>query len=128
MDSSEKAENRQQEITRISRGVKCLAGELDAHVLCLCQLNRASESENRRPRSSDLRESGAIEQDADVVMLLHREDVLNRSNPEWFNDPANAAKIGTADLILAKQRNGPCGVVSLLADDSRVRFMNPNYS
>ena len=125
MNDTGKQENRQQEITRISRGIKILAGELNTHILCLSQLNRASESENRRPRTSDLRESGSIEQDADNVMLLHREDVMNRSNPDWANE--NPQKIGLAELILAKQRNGPCGVIRLVAQDNCVRFCNPAY-
>lgn len=122
MDASEKSENRQQEITRISRGIKTIAKELDVAILCLSQLNRASETEQRRPRSSDLRESGAIEQDADVVLLLHREDFMHRAEPEWLN--ANPQLINVAEVIIAKQRSGPCGVVKLTARPSITRFEN----
>lgn len=117
MDASERAENRQQEITKISRGIKTLAGELDVPILCLSQLNRSSETEGRRPRSSDLRESGAIEQDADAVLLLHREDVMNRGNPDWIVN-------NRAELILSKQRNGPCGVCNLIVMPETTRFGN----
>ncbi len=115
MDANDKAENRQQEITRISRGIKTLANELDVPILCLSQLNRASETEQRRPRSSDLRESGAIEQDADAVLLLHRQDVLKRGEEGYQED-------NRAQLILSKQRNGPCGTVELAVNPRTTRF------
>ncbi len=100
-------ESRQQEVSEISRGVKALARELRVPVLCLSQLNRASENrESHRPRMSDLRESGSIEQDADVVMLLHREDYYHQGDRE--HEPTELA-----DIILAKQRNGPTGVITL---------------
>ncbi len=126
MDAGEKAENRQQEITRISRGIKTLAGELGVHVMCLSQLNRASATENRRPRPSDLRESGSIEQDADVVMLLHREEVANREDPSWAAN--NPQLVNVAELIIAKQRNGPCGVITLTVDPKATRFLNHAYA
>ncbi len=100
-------ESRQQEVSEISRGVKALARELRVPVICLSQLNRAAESrESHRPRMSDLRESGSIEQDADVVMLLHREDYYHQGDREY--EPTDMA-----ELIVAKQRNGPTGVITL---------------
>jgi len=122
MEAPGKAENRQQEIATISRGIKALARELDIPVLCLSQLNRASESENRLPRTSDLRESGSIEQDADVVMLLHREAVMHRGDQEWID--ANPDKINEAQIIIAKQRNGPCDTIKLTFISSQTRFVN----
>ena len=114
-------ESRQVEVSAISRGIKALARELNVPVVCLSQLNRASEQrEGNRPRMSDLRESGSIEQDADVVMLLHREDYYHVGNPEWAEE--NPDKVGTAELIIAKQRNGPTDVVRLTWDASTTRF------
>ena len=118
------AENRQQEISTISRGIKALARELMVPVVCLSQLNRASESEQRLPRTSDLRESGSIEQDADVVMLLHREAVMHRGDQEWAD--ANPDKLNEALLIIAKQRNGPCDNVRLTFLSANTRFTNFN--
>ncbi len=114
-------ESRQVEVSAISRGIKALARELDIPVICLSQLNRASEQrEGNRPRMSDLRESGSIEQDADVVMLLHREDYYHVANEDWAAN--NPEKIGTAELIIAKQRNGPTDVVRLTWDAETTRF------
>ena len=108
------AENRVQEITTISSGLKAMARELDVPVLAVAQLNRSAEvREGHRPRMSDLRESGALEQDADVVLLLHR--------PDYYNAEDEA---GTAELIVAKQRNGPTGDVKLQFDKARTRFNN----
>ncbi|NNM87802.1 MAG: replicative DNA helicase, partial [Phycisphaerae bacterium] len=120
-------ENRQQQISSINRGIKALARELNCPVICLSQLNRASESENRLPRTSDLRESGSIEQDADVVMLLHREAVMHRGDQDWIE--ANPDKLNEAQLIIAKQRNGPCDTVKLtfLAANTRFVTWNPGY-
>jgi len=113
-----RVESRQQEITTISRYLKGLARELDVPVMVLSQLNRSPEGrEGHRPRMSDLRESGSIEQDADVVMLLHREDYYKR-NDEGY-DPDN-----TAELIIAKQRNGPTGSVKLIFREKITRFEN----
>ncbi len=118
-------ESRQVEVSAISRGIKALARELDIPIVCLSQLNRASEQrEGNRPRMSDLRESGSIEQDADVVMLLHREDYYHQGNEAWFNDPENQDKVGVAEVIIAKQRNGPTGVVKLTWDSKTTRFRN----
>jgi replicative DNA helicase len=114
-------ESRQVEVSAISRGLKALARELDIPIVCLSQLNRASEQrEGNRPRMSDLRESGSIEQDADVVMLLHREDYYHAGNEEWAAN--NPDKVGTAELIIAKQRNGPTDVVRLTWDTETTRF------
>lgn len=114
-------ESRQVEVSTISRQIKALARELSVPVICLSQLNRASEQrQGNRPRMSDLRESGSIEQDADVVMLLHREDYYHTGDQAWLAE--NQDKQGVAEIIIAKQRNGPTGVVNLLWDDSITRF------
>jgi len=108
------AENRQQEIAIISRGLKALGRELNIPIVALAQLNRSPEGrEGHRPRMSDLRESGAIEQDADVVMLLHR--------PSYY-DPNDQP--GVAEVIIAKQRNGPTGTIKLHFDERSTRFDN----
>ncbi|MCL2648298.1 MAG: replicative DNA helicase [Phycisphaerales bacterium] len=124
MEAPGRSENRQQEIATLSRGIKALARELNVPVLCLSQLNRASESEQRLPRTSDLRESGSIEQDADVVMLLHREAVMHRGDQEWMD--ANPDKINEAQIIIAKQRNGPCDTIKLTFLSGQTRFVNYN--
>jgi replicative DNA helicase len=115
-------ESRQQEISSISRSIKALARELDVPVICLSQLNRESEKDKRLPRTSDLRESGSIEQDADVVMLLHRESVLHRGDEDWAME--NPDKLNEAKLIIAKQRNGPCDTVTLTFLSESTRFVN----
>ena len=118
MYASTKVESRQQEIATISRYLKGLARELNIPVVVLSQLNRAPEGrEGHRPRMSDLRESGSIEQDADVVMLLHREDYYHQGEGEEEYQRNN-----TAELIIAKQRNGPTGVVPLRFWERFTRF------
>ncbi|KPK74838.1 MAG: hypothetical protein AMJ79_13005 [Phycisphaerae bacterium SM23_30] len=109
------SESRQQEVSTISRHIKALARELNIPVLVMSQLNRSPEGrEGHRPRMSDLRESGAIEQDADVVILLHREDYYH-SEPDY-------KRTNTAELIIAKQRNGPTGRVDLYWNAQLTRF------
>ena len=108
-------DNREQEISMISRSLKALAKELDVPVIALSQLNRQVESRaDKRPMLSDLRESGAIEQDADMVILLHREDLYERESP----------RAGEADLIVAKNRNGPTKDVIVLSQLHYSRFVD----
>jgi replicative DNA helicase len=116
-----RVESRQLEVSEISRGLKALARELNLPVICMSQLNRAPEQrEGHRPRLSDLRESGSLEQDADVVALLHREDYYHRGDEDWMD--RNSDKIGVAELIVAKQRNGPTDTVKLSWIDHCTRF------
>lgn len=117
MSMGGRVESRQAEISTISRQIKSLARELDVPVMILSQLNRAAEQrEDHRPRMSDLRESGSIEQDADVVMLLHREDYYHK---EIEYEPDHKAEV-----IIAKQRNGPTGTVELHFNGPYTRFDN----
>ena len=121
MSSGSRSESRQVEVSEISRGIKAMARELDVPVICLSQLNRAAEQrEGHRPRMSDLRESGSIEQDADVIMMLHREEYYHQGDAEWSE--ANLDKVGMAELIFAKQRNGPTGVIKLIWDQNSTCF------
>ena len=113
--SGKSSDNRQQEISEISRSLKALAREMQAPVVALSQLSRACETRtDHRPMLSDLRESGAIEQDADVVMFLYRDDYYNKDT-----DNPN-----TAEVIIAKQRNGPIGTVYLGWKPELTRFVN----
>lgn len=120
MQGSGRYESRQQEISDISRSLKALAKELDVPVIALSQLSRATEqrSGDRRPQLSDLRESGAIEQDADVVLFLFREEVYKKEDPELK---------GKAELIIGKQRNGPVGTVNLVFIREFTRFENTEW-
>lgn len=113
-------ENRTQEVSAISRGLKALAKELDVPVVALSQLSRASErrGDDKRPMLSDLRESGSIEQDADVVMFIHREAYYNRDEEMSESDRAKS------EIIIAKQRNGPTGTVHLNFISRYTRFEN----
>ncbi len=113
--SGRKSDNRQQEISEISRSLKALAREMEAPVVALSQLSRACESRtDHRPMLSDLRESGAIEQDADIVMFLYRDDYYNKDT-EHPNE---------AEVIIAKQRNGPIGTVNLMWKPEVTKFVN----
>lgn len=113
MSSARRVENRQQEVAEISRSLKLLAKELEIPIIAVSQLNRNPEQrQDKRPQLSDLRESGAIEMDADIVILLHREDMYEPESP----------RAGEADMILAKHRNGPTGVVSVAFQRTFSRF------
>jgi len=124
MHSSVRAENRQQEISLITRNLKALAKELDVPVIALSQLSRAVEQRGgeKRPQLADLRESGAIEQDADLVLLLYREEFY-RTHLER-NDPKFLEVQGQAEVIIAKQRNGPTGTVKLSFISELARFQS----
>jgi replicative DNA helicase len=116
------SESRQQEISYISRSLKALAKELAVPVVVLSQLSRAPEQrggENRRPQLSDLRESGAIEQDADVVMFIYRQEMY-----DGLTDKDGNSLEGRAEIILGKQRNGPTGLVNLFFHKAYTRFEN----
>jgi replicative DNA helicase len=115
-------ENRTQEVSAISRGLKAVAKELDVPVIAASQLSRASErrGEDKRPLLSDLRESGSIEQDADVVAFIHREAYYDRK------DELSEADKAKSEIILAKQRNGPTGTVHLNFISKFTRFDNPD--
>jgi replicative DNA helicase len=115
MSSPRRVENRQQEVSEMSRSLKLLAKELDVPVVAISQLNRGPEQRSdKRPLLSDLRESGSIEQDSDVVILLHREDAYERESP----------RAGEADLIVAKHRNGPTAVVTVAFQGHYSRFVD----
>ncbi len=103
-----------QQVTEISRSLKILARELDVPVIALSQLSRAVEQRGGKPRLSDLRDSGSIEQDADVVMFIHREDKMNRE----------AEHTNIAEIMIEKHRNGPVGKIDLYYDEKRTTFMN----
>jgi replicative DNA helicase len=115
MSSPKRVENRQQEVSELSRSLKLLAKELNVPVIAVAQLNRGPEQRtDKRPMLSDLRESGSIEQDADVVILLHREDAYERESP----------RAGEADFIVAKHRNGPTTTVTVAFQGHYSRFVD----
>jgi len=107
-----------QQVTEISRSLKTLARELEVPVLALSQLSRAIEQRRGKPRLSDLRDSGAIEQDADVVMFIHREDRMN----------SDAEKDNLAEILIEKHRNGAVGKVDLYFDEKRATFLSVDKS
>ena len=120
MTSGKRVENRQQEVSEFSRQLKLLAKELNVPIIAISQLNRSPEQRSdKKPLLSDLRESGSIEQDADVVILLHRDDLYDNQN-----------RSGEADLIVAKHRNGPTRTITVSAQLHFARFvdMPPTYS
>lgn len=115
MSSPKKTESRQQEVSELSRGLKLLAKEVECPVIAVSQLNRGPEQRtDKRPQLSDLRESGSIEQDADVVILLHRDDYYDKESP----------RAGEADFIIAKHRNGPTDTVTVAAQLHLSRFVD----
>jgi len=115
MTSPKRVESRQQEVAELSRGLKLLAKEIECPVVAVSQLNRGPEQRtDKRPQLSDLRESGSIEQDADVVILLHRDDYYDKESP----------RAGEADFIVAKHRNGPTDTVTVAAQLHFSRFVD----
>lgn len=115
MHSPRRVESRQQEVSEISRSMKLLAKEIDVPIIAISQLNRSPEQRNdKKPQLSDLRESGSLEQDADMVVLLNREDAYERESP----------RAGEADLIVAKHRNGPTKTVTVAFQGHYSRFVD----
>ena len=114
-DSGKKVESRQLEVSEFSRQIKLLAKELEVPIIALSQLNRGPEQRaDKRPMMSDLRESGSLEQDADMVILLHREDVYEKES----------TRPGEADLIVAKHRNGPTRDITVAFQGHYSRFVD----
>jgi len=115
MSSGKRVESRQQEVSEFSRSLKLLAKELDVPVIAVSQLNRGPEQrQDKRPMLADLRESGSLEQDADMVLLLHREDFYERESP----------RAGEADFIVAKHRNGPTATITVAFQGHYSRFVD----
>jgi replicative DNA helicase len=114
--SAKSSDSMVQQVTEISRSLKILARDLNVPVIALSQLSRAVEQRGGKPRLSDLRDSGSIEQDADVVMFIHREDKMNKDQP--------AERPNIAEILVEKHRNGPVGSAELYFDGQHVRFMN----
>ncbi|MCU1622228.1 MAG: Primary replicative helicase [Frankiales bacterium] len=119
MTGNKKAESRQQEVSELSRSLKLLAKELEVPVIAMSQLNRGAEQRtDKKPMLSDLRESGSIEQDADMVILLHREDAYEKESP----------RAGEADFIVAKHRNGPTATITVAFQGHYSRFVDMSTS
>ena len=119
-------EDRMQQISAISRGLKILARELNVPIIALSQLSRAVESRtDKRPMLSDLRDSGAIEQDADIVMFIYRDEYYKKEAGEEEDMSAKAANKGESEIIIAKHRNGSVGTVKLLFQGNITKFKNP---
>lgn len=118
MGTAKSYDNMVNQVTDISRSLKALAKEFDVPVIALSQLSRAVESRGGRPRLSDLRDSGSIEQDADVVMLIHREDKYGENNE----------KKNVVEILIEKHRNGPTGIVELAFDDKKATFLSVEKS
>ena len=117
MSGNKKAESRQQEVSELSRSLKLLAKELEVPVIAMSQLNRGAEQRtDKKPQIADLRESGSIEQDADMVILLHREDAYEKESP----------RAGEADFIVAKHRNGPTATITVAFQGHYSRFVDMN--
>ena len=110
--SAKSSDSMVQQVTEISRSLKGLARELEVPVIALSQLSRAVEQRGGKPRLSDLRDSGSIEQDADVVMFIHRDDKTNKESE----------RPGIAQILIEKHRNGPTGMVELFFDEKRTSF------
>ena len=122
MQGSGRVESRQQEVAQITRSLKIMAKDLNVPILLLSQLSRASEKRDKKsryPMLSDLRESGAIEQDADVVIFLHRED--------YYPEDKTPENIGKARVIIAKQRSGPTGAISMQWQGEYTKYMEVDY-
>jgi replicative DNA helicase len=119
MTSGKRVENRQQEVSDFSRQLKLMAKELNVPVIAISQLNRSPEQRSdKKPMLSDLRESGSIEQDADLVILMHREDMYD-----------SQSRLGEADFIVAKHRNGPTRTITVTAQLHFARFVDmPTHS
>jgi replicative DNA helicase len=126
METSGRETDRNQQISQISRGLKILAKELNVPIIALSQLSRATEQrQDKRPIMSDLRDSGSIEQDADIVMFIYRDEYYASKNESNEEEPTEVAKNkGEAEIILAKQRSGPTGSVKLIFQGNITKFKN----
>ena len=128
MQGDRRSDNRVQEVSEISRSLKALAREINAPVLAVSQLSRAPEGRaSHEPQLSDLRESGSIEQDADVVVFVYRDEYYYPSKEDWEREHPGESYPPPADIIIAKHRNGPTGVVKLLFKPRMAKVENiPN--